>query len=95
MGTLLVHFFFFFFFSLGHIYFLLLAISMTGTFSLNLLWFGHIALSTYEGSLLNIIIYFLNVLDNIYDQEDPRTWNSICLKCNSGRGLAWFPSYCF
>ena len=44
----------------------------------------NVALNSYKRSLLN---YYLNTLYNIYIQEDPRTWKSICLKCNSARRL--------
>lgn len=51
-----------------------------------------VSLSTYRKSVLN---YYQEALKSVYDQDDPRTWRSICLKCNSPRGLHKVPSCCF
>ena len=31
--------------------------------------------------------YYILALENTYDVEDPRTWKSVCIKCNSARCL--------
>ena len=38
--------------------------------------------------------YYLNALA-IYDQDDTRTWRTICPKCNVARNLTRLPSCCF
>jgi hypothetical protein len=46
----------------------------------------------------NSRIFFLSTiflaLENIYDVEDPRTWKSVCIKCNSARSLMNSPLTC-
>ena len=38
--------------------------------------------------------YYILALENIYDVEDPRTWKSVCIKCNSARSLMNSPLTC-
>jgi hypothetical protein len=38
--------------------------------------------------------YYILALDNTYDVEDPRTWKSVCIKCNSARSLMNSPLTC-
>ena len=41
-------------------------------------------LSTFKRLLRN---YYLEALHSCYDAEDPKTWKSVCLNCNSCRSL--------
>jgi hypothetical protein len=33
-----------------------------------------------------LYIYYKTALDKCYDVDDPRTWKTVCLKCNQARG---------
>jgi hypothetical protein len=37
-------------------------------------------LSTFKRLLRN---YYLEALHSCYDAEDPKTWNTVCLNCNT------------
>ena len=49
-------------------------------------------LSTFKRLLRN---YYLEALYSCYDAEDPKTWKSVCLNCNSCRSLNSVINYCF
>jgi hypothetical protein len=38
--------------------------------------------------------YYILALENTYDVENPRTWKSACIKCNSARSLTTSPFTC-
>ncbi len=38
--------------------------------------------------------YYTLALEKTYDVEDPRTWKSVCIKCNSARSLTSLPIAC-
>ena len=38
--------------------------------------------------------YYTLALEETYDVEDPRTWKSVCIKCNSARSLTSLPIAC-
>ena len=38
--------------------------------------------------------YYLSALNMCYDVDDPRTYKTICVKCNSVRSLTVLPSCC-
>jgi hypothetical protein len=46
----------------------------------------------FKGCLL--FKYYILALENIYDVEDPRTWRSVCIKCNSARSVMNSPLTC-
>ena len=52
----------------------------------------NVSLSSYKKSLIQ---YYHRALESVYDQDDPRTWKSICVRCNNARGLHTTPSCCF
>ena len=39
--------------------------------------------------------YYSSTLDNCYDVDDPRTWKSVCIKCNQARDLTRPITCCF
>ena len=39
--------------------------------------------------------YYLTVLRECFNEEDPRTWKTICLKCNTSRHLRSKLTCCF
>ena len=39
--------------------------------------------------------YYSSALDNCYDVDDPRTWKSVCIKCNQARDLTRPITCCF
>ena len=39
--------------------------------------------------------YYMNALLNLYDPDNPRTWKSVCLKCNMARPLNCSITCCF
>ena len=49
-----------------------------------------INLQAFRKSLLD---YYFLALTNVYDQDDTRTWKSICTKCNTARDLS-HATYC-
>ena len=49
-----------------------------------------INLPAFRKSLLD---YYFLALTNVYDQDDTRTWKSICTKCNTARDLS-HATYC-
>lgn len=51
-----------------------------------------VSLDTFKSQLSE---YYKHALVNIYDPENPRTWKSVCTKCNAARGLDRRPSCCF
>ena len=50
-----------------------------------------LSLSTFKYLLYR---YYTTAININYESENPRTWKSICLKCNSARSLAT-PLSCF
>jgi hypothetical protein len=42
-----------------------------------------------------LLDYYRTALNLVYDHDNPRTWKSICLKCNKARSLASPISCCF
>ena len=46
-------------------------------------------LSLFKSVMLN---YYLRTLQIIYDPKDPRTFKTICLKCNFSHSLAFLLS---
>jgi hypothetical protein len=41
-----------------------------------------------------LLKYYILALENTYDVEDPRTWKSACINCNSARSLMKSPLTC-
>jgi hypothetical protein len=50
-----------------------------------------LSLSTFKYLLYR---YYTTAININYEYENPRTWKSICLKCNAARSLATPPSCC-
>ena len=46
--------------------------------------FNSTNVSTFRTTVLN---YYFAALQTTYNPDDPRTWKTICLKCNSARSL--------
>ena len=42
-----------------------------------------------------LYIYYKTALDKCYDVDDPRTWKTVCLKCNQARDLTRPITCCF
>ena len=52
----------------------------------------HTTLTQFKTLLLN---YYMSALEKCYDEDDPRTWKTICLKCNCCRPLLSELTCCF
>jgi hypothetical protein len=50
--------------------------------------------TTFNGFKSGLLKYYKSALRNVYDAEDPRTWKSICLSCNTSRNLSCPISCC-
>ncbi len=53
---------------------------------------GMITLKEFRKMLYN---YYETALDKCYDVDDPRTWKSVCIKCNQARDLTRPITCCF
>ena len=53
---------------------------------------GMITLKEFRKMLYN---YYETALDKCYDVDDPRTWKSVCIKCNQARDLTRPKTCCF
>ena len=42
-----------------------------------------------------LIKYYKVALGNVYDVNDPRTWKSVCLSCNTSRNLSCKITCCY
>ena len=53
---------------------------------------GMLTLKKFRKTLFN---YYKTALENCYDIDDPRTWKSVCIKCNQARALTKPITRCF
>ena len=44
--------------------------------------------TTFNGFKSGLLKHYKSALRNVYNAEDPRTWKSICLSCNTSRNLS-------
>ena len=50
--------------------------------------------TTFNGFKSGLLKHYKSALRNVYNAEDPRTWKSICLSCNTSRNLSCPISCC-